>query len=220
MPNNVLSNFRGLLSPSFLNTSMWLRSMIATRKKYIYFATGLTVASIASLLLFSSYYLIAFAAERDRCLPYRLFFVEKGLTPVRGDYISFVGQDIPYFPEGKSWIKIATGVEGDRITVRIISREERELHPEYFVEKVYLNGMPINIGIQGYVYLHKKGETYPQTFRVLEKTTTGKPVPMIEPGLIPQGSYFVTTPIQRSFDSRYWGLVKKENVIGEAYPIY
>lgn len=197
-----------------------ITNFLAKRKKYILWSIIMTLVSFASLSLFSRFYLIGLALEGYRCLPHRVFLVEKGVFPGRGDLISFKGYGIPYSPDGISWTKIAIGVEGDRIEVKVISKEERERAPGLYVEQVDLNGMPVPINIQGYVYLYKKGDIFPQTFRVLEKDTKGRPLPiMVEQGVIPGGKYFVSTPIQRSYDSRYWGLVDKEDVIGKAYPI-
>lgn len=45
------------------------------------------------------------------------------------------------------------------------------------------------------------------------------PHPHID-GVIPNGSYFVTTPHPKSFDSRYYGLIKKEDLIGKAELVF
>lgn len=39
-------------------------------------------------------------------------------------------------------------------------------------------------------------------------------------GKIPEGYYFVMGDSLRSYDSRYWGFVKKEWIIGKAYPLF
>ena len=38
--------------------------------------------------------------------------------------------------------------------------------------------------------------------------------------IIPQGSYWFSGKTDISFDSRYWGYVKQEQLIGRAYPLY
>lgn len=38
--------------------------------------------------------------------------------------------------------------------------------------------------------------------------------------VIPEGYYFFTAPAEKSFDSRYWGLVEKLQILGEAHPIW
>lgn len=39
-------------------------------------------------------------------------------------------------------------------------------------------------------------------------------------GKIPEGHYFVMGDSPRSYDSRYWGFVKKEWIAGRAYPLF
>jgi signal peptidase I len=39
-------------------------------------------------------------------------------------------------------------------------------------------------------------------------------------GKIPEGSYFVMGDDPRSYDSRYWGFVRKQWVIGRALPLF
>lgn len=46
------------------------------------------------------------------------------------------------------------------------------------------------------------------------------PVPDLNNTIIPDGSYFVTTPHPKSFDSRYYGLIKKEDFIGRAKLVF
>ena len=38
-------------------------------------------------------------------------------------------------------------------------------------------------------------------------------------GVIPTGSYFVLGDGERSFDSRYWGFVKKSWIVGRGFPL-
>jgi type IV secretory pathway protease TraF len=45
-----------------------------------------------------------------------------------------------------------------------------------------------------------------------------RPAALVNP--IPTGHYFVTLPHPRSFDSRYIGLIRREDVIGVARPIF
>ena len=49
----------------------------------------------------------------------------------------------------------------------------------------------------------------------------GRPVEMALPGVIPAGSYFVSTPSPDSLDSRYRiiGLIPKARLVGQAFPV-
>ncbi len=39
-------------------------------------------------------------------------------------------------------------------------------------------------------------------------------------GVIPAGSYFVLGDGERSYDSRYWGFVKKSWIVGRGFPLF
>jgi signal peptidase I len=52
-------------------------------------------------------------------------------------------------------------------------------------------------------------------------TSTGAAItPFTYNGLVPNGSYFVMGDNKNSYDSRYWGFLKKEAIIARAYPIF
>jgi len=44
--------------------------------------------------------------------------------------------------------------------------------------------------------------------------------PFLYDGVIPIGSYFLYSPARNSYDSRYYGLIKKERIVGKAIPLY
>lgn len=39
-------------------------------------------------------------------------------------------------------------------------------------------------------------------------------------GVLPENSYWFMGTSDRSFDSRYWGVVKSEQIVGRAYPLF
>jgi conjugal transfer pilin signal peptidase TrbI len=44
--------------------------------------------------------------------------------------------------------------------------------------------------------------------------------PFLYDGVIPTGSYFLYSPARNSYDSRYYGLIKRERIVGKAIPLY
>ena len=138
----------------------------------------------------------------DHLMPYR---------PIhRGDIIVF------HYPVSPSqhFVKRVIGVPGDRI--RLIKKH------------VYINGVPLQ---EPYVrYSSPLHDTYRDEFPRLDI-----PVPGLEGGwwllmkklvednqlIVPEGNYFVLGDNRdESLDSRYWGFVPRENIIGRPLIIY
>jgi hypothetical protein len=167
--------------------------------------------------------MFAITRKEHTCLPYKYWIIKKGVLPQRGQYIAFKSYGVPYFADGVRWVKVVAGTQGDEIITVKIPQDERDKYRE----TVMVNDMPMSLRIQGYVYLYRNSKYQnpnaktqdSEVFRVFETDTKRRAVPMIDSQVIPAGKYFVTSPAQRSFDSRYWGLVDKEWVIGRAYPI-
>lgn len=196
-----------------------IKTFLAGRKKYILWSIILTLLFFSFFHYISQRWTFAITRKDHVCLPYKYWIIKKGGLPQRGDYIAFRSSGIPFFADGTRWIKIADGVEGDKIEVVKISQDDRAKFSDKYTETVYVNNMPMSLDIQGYVYLHNQEQKMPAVFKVFKTDTKRRPVPIISSQVIPQGKYFVTSPDQRSFDSRYWGLVDKSWVIGKAYPI-
>lgn len=113
--------------------------------------------------------------------------------PKRGDVITFKSLQDP----SKDFIKRIIGLPGDKVeignnTVKIYNRESPD---GFYLDEVYLD--PGN-------------DTEPKSFFTLDKA--------IE---VPPGEYMVMGDNrQNSFDSRDWGTLPKENIIGEAWFVY
>ena len=128
----------------------------------------------------------------------------------RGDIIVF------HYPINPSqhFVKRVVGVPGDRL--RLIHRQ------------VYVNGVPLR---EPYV---RYDSHQPDMFRD-DFPRTDMPVPGLEGGwwlqmrklvedgqlIIPEGNYFVLGDNRdESLDSRYWGFVPRENILGRPLIIY
>lgn len=192
---------------------------LRSRTKAIIYTFLGTLIAATLLYAVSSRWSFAYATQSQSCLPWDYFIIEKTERPSKDGLIAFYNKSTPYYPDGLKWVKFLKGTEGDQIVTVSISPIERALNPSKYVENVYVHDMPVPINIQGFVYLYRKGEAQPLAFRVLEKTTTYKNVPMIESQIIPHGKYFVAGTTPRSYDSRYWGLVDESSVIGKSIAI-
>jgi signal peptidase I len=110
--------------------------------------------------------------------------------PVHGDIIVFI------FPEdeSKDFIKRVIGVPGDVVEVK--------------QKTVIRNGQPLK-------------EDYARYVEGAEQGALGHTRDDMPPVKVPPGKYFVMGDNRdRSYDSRYWGLVDTEAVIGKAMFIY
>jgi signal peptidase I len=162
--------------------------------------------SMENTLLIGDYLLVdklRYGGSRwDHIMPYR---------PVRrGDVIVF---RYPVNPT-QHFVKRVVGVPGDR--VRLLNRQ------------VYVNGIPLQ---EPYVrYSARVHDVFRDEFPRLNI-----PVPGLEGGwwlqmkklvedgqlIVPEGHYFVLGDNRdESLDSRYWGFVPRENVIGRPLVIY
>jgi signal peptidase I len=139
----------------------------------------------------------------DRILPYR--------DPVRGDIVVFVSPSEP----GLFVVKRVIGVPGDRLHLRN--------------GKLYLNGT-----LQSEPYaIHSRGDynPYRDDFPAVRPTAEDQLAPAWqiresdyiqgEDIVVPPGNYFgMGDNRDVSYDSRYWGFIPRDNVVGRPMFIY
>jgi signal peptidase I len=148
--------------------------------------------------------------------------VEVG-TPERGDVFVFrypgskeLGKDDP--AAGTDYIKRVIGLPGDTISV-----EEN---------RVSVNGVPFGYAEEG-VYVGKGVSSEMTGSRIYSESMPGKSHAMLEMDgvplgyrnngtwVVPQGQYFAMGDNRdRSADSREWGFVPEQNVVGKAMVIW
>ncbi|HRR40029.1 MAG TPA: S26 family signal peptidase [Syntrophales bacterium] len=188
-----------------------VKELSKTRRPYIVACIVITLAFYLGFEYVASRYIIAFTRGNNYCLPYSLWLVDKTQRPTRGDYACFIGRGIPNFEDGIKWVKILSGMPGDVIETDKYAPQERHLQKQTRVE---VNGLVISMRPQGRVYINDA------EYIVYERDTKGRPLPMIAAQTIPAGKYFVHATSPRSFDSRYWGLIDENSIVGKATPIY
>jgi conjugative transfer signal peptidase TraF len=112
-------------------------------------------------------------------------------------------------------MKGGTFKRGDLIA---IEKEVAFLDHKNFLKKVAgIPGDKVEVKEDG-VFI--KGEQVAKVF--IEKTSKGIALTRVKTQVLSKNTYFVVGVHERSLDSRYqeFGLVKKENIFGKAYPIY
>lgn len=127
--------------------------------------------------------------------------------PKRGDVVVFK------YPENKNinYIKRIVGLPGDSIIYKNKRLYINEM--EYTLKEVEHSFDPIEIA-DGKVYLENN---YDQEYLILNQTSP----PFNFQYIVPKDTYFVLGDNRdNSNDSRYWGPVPKENLVGKAFYIW
>lgn len=123
-------------------------------------------------------------------IPFTSTRLVKFRDPRQGDVIVFEYPEDP----SKDFIKRVVGTPGDEVEVRN--------------KKVYVNGNPYENPHE----VHKEKDVIPKE---------QNPRDNVGPLKVPEGSYFVMGDNRdRSYDSRFWGVVKNEKIKGLAFIKY
>lgn len=207
---NVPSNSKGAAATDWLTS---LQSLMATVVIAVFVITYVVQAfqipseSMENTLLIGDYLLVdkltyGGGGPADHLLPYRQIH--------RGDIIVF---HYPVNP-AQHFVKRVVGVPGDRI--RLIRK------------RVFINGAPIS---EPYVrYFKQDSNLFRDDFPRLDLLDPGinadwwmQMPKLVEDGqlIVPEGNYFAMGDNRDdSSDSRYWGFVPRENIIGRPLLIY
>ncbi|WP_102460310.1 signal peptidase I [Vibrio breoganii] len=157
---------------------------------------GMAMMLGASILFHavSQRFQLVFDTQVDRCIPeYSVYLVDRTVTDFeKGGIYTFTARNMsPYFEDGQPIGKYLVGTAGDAV----VQNEHG----------VFINGTQVADG--DYAAAEKLGfspEHYYKTFT------------------IPEGHFFFvgshTAP--RSFDSRYYGLVREDQLVGGATPLW
>jgi len=157
--------------------------------------TVVTLIMYFSLAWLSSNYRLGLdLVDGESCLPYTAYIIDlndKNIT--RGDFFAFESKGMgPFYPDKTQVIKIATGMPGDKVTVD----ENVRVNMQKFGETNHLK---------------EGGKLYKLGKRLKD---------YLRDETIPEDKIFALATHPRSYDSRYWGYVSKEQVIGRAIPLF
>ncbi|MFC1337395.1 MAG: S26 family signal peptidase [gamma proteobacterium symbiont of Clathrolucina costata] len=144
-------------------------------------------------MAFASRYSIAIDPQVLRCIPeYTIYLIDHhDKNPVKDKLYAFKSKDLsPIYEEGTEMLKYLRAGPGDVVEVRSN-------------DQVFING---KAGVMGLKLAEEKLGQPASNFH--GKTTLGE-----------DQYWFLGTSVE-SFDSRYWGAVKRENIVGRAYPLF
>lgn len=130
-----------------------------------------------------------------RCLPFRFYLVDlTDHTLKRGDYVVFTAQRMePFYAAGTLVAKRVKGVPGDHVLVNGAG--------------VWVNG-----AYSGALLHARVGE---RLWRMGHR-----PEEFARDERVPAHDLWVMGTHPRSFDSRYWGYVRDEQIVGRAIPLW
>ncbi|MFL6600814.1 MAG: S26 family signal peptidase [Steroidobacteraceae bacterium] len=131
----------------------------------------------------------------EHCLRYSSFFVdERDHVIRRGDYVAFLARGMtPFYPDGTRVVKEVAGVSGDHVVVNSLG---------VWVNEVQRGTLP-HAQVGGRLWrMGRRPEDFERDERV------------------PAHRWWVMGTSLHSFDSRYWGYISDEQVIGRARPLW
>ncbi|ELA9367470.1 S26 family signal peptidase [Vibrio parahaemolyticus] len=159
--------------------------------KMVWTTVGMIAAFHIVFTTFEKNYHIMVDTQEERCIPeYSVYLVKKRIKSIeKGKIYAFKASGMePFFLDGVTIGKYASGIEGDTI----VQNEQG----------VFINDQ---LTIEGYPSVDKLGV---DASRFYKQYT------------LEQGEIFFTGTAPRSYDSRYWGAAKADQVIGEAIPLW
>ena len=148
------------------------------------------------LAAFGAHYRIVYDSVKGaNCLPYTVFLVDIDDRSVgRGDYVAFISRQMePFYGDGTAVVKIAVGVPGDHV-------------------RVDSEGVMVNDRNWGTLRHLERGQKLWSMGRRLSDVERDE--------VVPAGHLWMMGTHPRSYDSRYWGFIKYEQVVGRAIPLW
>jgi len=181
----------------------WWRRLVRVKRPWpVFLCQCLAILAVAYTLgwWFSNLYEFG-VAQGKPCMPGRFYFIERrveGRMPPafqRGDLIVFRtdNRTSPYYQRGTRFVKVVRGVPGDRVVIDDSG-------------KVQINGKDY----------HFETALEPQVTDLLGKKVEDCAVNYI----IPEGRYFAMGTLPYSYDSRYWGMVQPDQIMGKGLAVW
>ena len=170
---------------------MYVSDSIKQRINFTVKGVALTVVLISPFVWLFHYYSIGIDPQVETCLPFRMYLYEKQLSGEikPGDYVTFIMDN-----RGKPFFP-----PGQMFLKKVIASEGDTVEIKDGV--LYINGKQTK-----YVSKHN-AERMNRSIESFDAQLTLK-----------KGEWWVMGTHPNSFDSIYWGVLHKHQVVGHAYP--
>lgn len=157
-------------------------------------AVALGLCAVVIALPATRYRLWSDPVVGEHCLPFRGYLVDLWDRAVgRGDYVVFRSRGTePFYSEGTRMLKRIVGVPGDHV---VVNRQG-----------VFVNGQ-----FMGGLLQAQRGGRLWRLGKGVDQFTRDESIPL--------NHWWVMGTHPRSFDSRYWGYISTEQIVGRARPI-
>ncbi|WP_084212234.1 signal peptidase I [Geoalkalibacter subterraneus] len=160
-------------------------------------AIATIVLTVTVFHLATSRFSFGLEAQEEACLPYTLFVIDKKDTSVAlGDFVAFYADERtrPWFEPGTLMIKEVRATAGDRIRIE--------------KGQMFINDAEVDYG-----------RIDPEVVSKIEEKK--KVTPSFDREMVLEEMRFWVMGNQpRTFDSRYWGPISSEQIVGQAYPLF
>lgn len=142
---------------------------------------------------FMSRYSLRFDPQVIKCIPeYTMYLVDKGSTDIqRGSLYAFNSKDLsPIYSENTRMLKYLIAIPGDEVQIT---------HDE----TILVNGKKVASGLKH------------------AEEMLGRPISdFVGKATLAENEYWFLGTSDESFDSRYWGSVTRDKIVGRAYGLF
>ena len=167
------------------------------RHRWVHVGLMLFCGTIIAAGIIAPWYEVA--ARISGSWPHHNFFlIEKGQPVGRGDLVAFIMQ--------QDYV--------DRVQPGHLHRDYADVEKRWIKRNVVVPGDHIAVK-DNEVYIN--GQSVGRGFGIDRYGQRIELAPL--PEIIPEGEYYVALPHPRSFDSRYYGLIRRANILGRVTPL-
>jgi type IV secretory pathway protease TraF len=160
-----------------------------------------------SLSIFSKRFTIAIAQQE--CLPYRVFIVDKWVRPAKGDFALASGEHVPGYGRKVKMVKIVACEPGGKIEVKEADNRTPRIILVNGKEGTYTPKREVKLLCNGGIVL-----------TAFERGSRGQLLPQLPVGQKIIDGYFLMGTHEASYDSRYFGGIPGDDILGRAYPLF